>query len=54
MISIPVCATDQGQAEIEGQGRIAGMLFYNEDGYECGGLVYMGKKRQMDSMSVQD
>jgi len=34
----------RGKSDREGQGRIAGMLFYNEDGYECGGLVYMGKK----------
>ncbi len=34
----------RGTDQREGQGRIAGMLFYNEDGYECGGLVYMGKK----------
>jgi hypothetical protein len=34
----------RGTDQREAQGRIAGMLFYNEDGYECGGLVYMGKK----------
>ncbi|MGD0782336.1 MAG: hypothetical protein ABSA30_05700 [Candidatus Aminicenantales bacterium] len=34
----------RGTDRREAQGRIAGMLFYNEDGYECGGLVYMGKK----------
>lgn len=34
----------RGKSERQGQGRIAGMLFYNEDGYESGGLVYMGKK----------
>ncbi|MFC2163575.1 hypothetical protein ACFLT2_01110 [Acidobacteriota bacterium] len=34
----------RGKSERQGQGRMAGMLFYNEDGYECGGLVYLGKK----------
>ena len=34
----------RGTDQREGQGRIAGMLFYNEEGYECGGLVYMGTK----------
>lgn len=27
-----------------GSGRISGMLFYNEEGYETGGLVFDGKK----------
>ena len=34
----------RGTDQREAQDRIAGMLFYNEDGVECGGLVYMGKK----------
>jgi len=33
----------QGKSEREGGSRISGMLFFNEDGYEAGGLVYYGK-----------
>lgn len=34
----------QGTGQREGQNRISGMLFFNEEGYEAGGLVYNGKE----------
>lgn len=34
----------QGISQREGQSTISGMLFFNEEGYETGGLVYDGKK----------
>jgi hypothetical protein len=34
----------QGKSQREGQFTISGMLFFNEEGYEAGGLVYDGKK----------
>lgn len=34
----------QGKSERVGQYSISGMLFFNEEGYEAGGLVYDGKK----------
>lgn len=33
-----------GDAKRQGEGTISGMLFYNQEGYECGGLVFDGKK----------
>ena len=33
-----------GLSERQGQGTISGMLFFNEEGYETGGLVFDGKK----------
>ena len=33
-----------GDAKRQGEGTISGILFYNEEGYECGGLVFDGKK----------
>lgn len=35
---------EQGVAERAGQNTISGLLFFNEEGYETGGLVYDGKK----------
>ena len=34
----------QGKSQREGQFTISGMLFFNEEGYEAGGLVYDGKQ----------
>ena len=34
----------QGVSQREGQNTISGMLFFNEEGHEAGGLVYDGKK----------
>lgn len=37
---------EQGTAERSGQNQISGMLFFNEEGHEAGGLVYRGKKTE--------
>jgi hypothetical protein len=34
----------KGLSQRQGEGSVAGMLFYNEEGHECGGLTYRGKK----------
>jgi hypothetical protein len=36
---------EKGVNQRAGQNEIAGMLFYNEEGHEAGGLVYRGKQR---------
>ena len=34
---------EYGISQRPGQGRLSGLLFFNEDGYEAGGLVFKGK-----------
>ncbi|RYY92341.1 MAG: hypothetical protein EOO11_21395 [Chitinophagaceae bacterium] len=35
---------EKGVDQRQGQGESAGMHFYNQEGYECGGLTFRGKK----------
>jgi len=41
----------RGIAKRQGEGSISGMLFYNEEGHEAGGLVFNGKKISGGQMS---